>query len=216
MDLRNRHSDHAHSGRRARSYRLPRRWLRPFTAPAVAPTPPGDVLGPMRAAPLPSVRVVIVGGFLWGSPRADGSFGLVCLHRSAGVHRPPITSPWLTRLRGGDVTVRRSGLVHGPSRPRSVSVVGGSRRRRGLDHGGLADSEGSPGPAPGCGPPDGPNHLIMGPGRSGKPESRVLCRPPRPAARGIQSTHTQGETHSHYNLNASKTCMRTDGSRMCI
>ena len=29
------------------------------------------------------------------------TFGLECLHRSAGIHRPPVTSPWLTRPRVG-------------------------------------------------------------------------------------------------------------------
>ena len=67
---------------------------------------------------------------------------------------------------------RRSGPVHGPSRPRSVSVLGGSRRRRGLDHGGLADSEGSPGPAPVCGPPGGPNQGRVGGARKAESETR--------------------------------------------
>ena len=67
---------------------------------------------------------------------------------------------------------RRSGPVRGPSGPRSVSVMGGSRRRRGLDHGGLADSEGSPGPVPVCGPPGGPNQGRVGGARKAESEKR--------------------------------------------
>ena len=49
---------------------------------------------------------------------------------------------------------------------------GGSRRRRGLDHDGLADSEGSPGPAPGCVPPGGPNQGRVGGARKAESETR--------------------------------------------
>ena len=78
----------------------------------------------------------------------------------------PLTHP------AADRDERRSGPVHGPSRPRSDSVMGGSRRRRGLDHGGLADSEGSPGPAPVCGPPGGPNQGRVGGARKAESEKR--------------------------------------------
>ena len=50
--------------------------------------------------------------------------------------------------------------------------MGGSRRRRGFDHGGLADSEGSPGPAPVCGPPGGPNQGRVGGARKAESETR--------------------------------------------
>ena len=110
-----------HSGRRARSDRRPRRWLRPFNTPAVAPTPQGDGPGPMRAAPLPSARVVVGDEILCGSPVGRCMFwvcfGLVCLHRSAGVHRPPVTSP-------GAGDARRNSPDRCLSRPRSVSIVG--------------------------------------------------------------------------------------------
>ena len=74
------------------------------------------------AAPLPSARVVVVGGFLWGSPRADVTFWIdvpppLC-RRPQPSHHVPLAHPTV----GGDV--RRGGLVHGPSRPRSVSVMG--------------------------------------------------------------------------------------------
>ena len=47
--------------------------------------------------------------------------------------------------------------------PEASPAWAGSLLRRGLDHGGLVDSAGSPDPAPGSGPPDGPNNPIMGP-----------------------------------------------------
>ena len=130
--------------------------------PEAAPVGPG----PMRAAPLPRARVVVGVGFLWGSPRADGSFGLECLHRSVGVHRPPVTSPWLTRLRVGTCGRPR------PVPPWSVSVVGWvtalarPRSRR------TADSEGSPGPAAGSGPLGGPNQGRVGGARKSESETR--------------------------------------------
>ena len=149
----------------------------------------------MRAAPLPSARVVVVVGFLWGSPtrlRADVTFGLVRLHRSTCVHRPPVTSPWLTRLRVGTC----GGVASSTARlaPGASPLWGGSRRRRGLDHGGLAGSEGSPGPAPGCGPPGGPNHPIMGPGRSEARAPRASSSPETRGARHPIHTHTRRET----------------------
>ena len=91
---------------------------------------------------------------------------------------------------------RRGGPVPGPSRPRSVSVLGGSRRRRGLDHGGLADSEGSPGPAPVCGPPGGPNHPIMGPGRSGNPSAAGNSSPETHGARHPTHPHIRRDTRT--------------------
>ena len=72
-------------------------------------------------------------------------FGLECLHRSAGVHRPPVASPWLTRLRVGTC----GGVAPSAARPAPGASPSWGGSRRGLDHGGLADSEGSPGPAPG-------------------------------------------------------------------
>ena len=59
---------------------------------------------------------------------------------SAGVHRPPVASPWLTRPRVGT----RGGVAPSTARPAPGASPswGGSRRRRGLDHGGLADSDG--------------------------------------------------------------------------
>ena len=69
--------------------------------------------------------------------------------------RPPPSRhvPWLTRLRVGTC----GGVAPSTARPAPGASPSwaGSRRRRGLDHGGLTDSEGSPGPAPGCGPPGG-------------------------------------------------------------
>ena len=42
------------------------------------------------------------------------------------------------------------------------------------------------------------------------------CPPRDPRREASQPTHTSGETRGHHNLNASKTCRRTAGSRMCI
>ena len=92
----------------------------------------------------------------------------------------------------------RSGLVHGPSRPRSVSVVGWvtaparprSRRTRRLGR------VTRPGARLRAARRAQPSHLtpaIMGPGRSGEPERHGLC-PPSSAARGLQSTHTVPHT----------------------
>ena len=168
------------------------------SAPAIhctgrRPDAAGDGPGPVRAAPLPSARVVVV--VVVGS--CDVAPGPMQLLGWCASTAPPASAALPSRPPGSPVACRderRGGPVPGPSRPRSVSVLGGSRRRRGLDHGGLADSEGSPGPAPVCGPPGGPNHPIMGPGRSGEPERRGHCPLPRPTARGIQPTHTSCET----------------------
>ena len=97
-------------------------------------------------------------------------FGLVCLHRFASVCHPPVTSPWCTRLR-----VETRGRV-APSAARPVPGAspswGESRRLRGLDHGGLADSEGSPGLAPSRGPPGGPNQGRVGGARKAGSEKK--------------------------------------------
>jgi len=194
VNLRNRHRDHAHSGRRARSVRRPRRWLRPFIAPAVAPTPPGDGPGPVRAAPLPSARVVVVVG------SCDVAPGPMQLLGWCASTAPPASTALPSRPPGAPD--HGWGRAEEWPRPRPVPpperlrrAWGESRRRRGLDHGGLADSEGSPRPAPSSGPAGGPNHPIMGPGRSRGPELRSL---PTPETRGARHTHpTQEKLLSH-------------------
>ena len=115
--------------------------------------------------------------------------GLVCLRRSAGVHRPPVTSPWRTQPRVGTC----GGVARSVARPAPGASPswGESRRWCGLDHGGLADSEGSSGPAPSRRPPGGPDNPIMGPGRWRGP-SCDLCPPRRPAGRGTHFTHKRG------------------------
>ena len=103
-------------------------------------------------------------------------FGLVCLHRFASVCHPPVTSPWCTRLR-----VETRGRV-APSAARPIPGAspswGESRRLRGLDHGGLADSEGSPGLAPSRGPPGGPNQGRVGGARKAESETRSKRKAP--------------------------------------
>ena len=76
---------------------------------------------------------------------------------------------------GGDL--RRDGprplLVLPPKRLRRGRA--GLRRRRCLYHGGLADSAGSPGPAPSRGPPGGPNEGLVGAARKAEEETRSKC-----------------------------------------
>ena len=152
----------------------------PVTAPAAAPTPPGDGPGPVRAAPLPSTRVVVVGGILWGSPAGRCVLWIgvppPLRRRPPPSRHVPLAHPAGTR--GG---VAPSAARPGPGASPSWA---GSRRRRGLHHGGLADSEGSPGPAPGRGPPGGPNQGRVGGARRAKGETRSERAPKRLAFRG--------------------------------
>ena len=62
---------------------------------------------------------------------------------------------------------------------------GESRRRRGFDHGGLADSEGSPRPAPSSGPAGGPNQGRVGGARKSKSEAMSKCEARANANSGI-------------------------------
>ena len=67
---------------------------------------------------------------------------------------------------------RRSAPFAARPDPEDSPSWAGSRRRRCLDHGGLADSEGSPGPAPGRGPPGRPNKGRVGGARKVESETR--------------------------------------------
>ena len=114
---------HVQSGPCERSSRCrgPRSWLLPFTAPAVAPTPPGYGPGPVRAAPLPSARVNV----------ALKSFEIACgkINNWMGVppplrRRPPPSRHVPLAFQAAGRVARRNGLVHCPSRHRCLPVVG--------------------------------------------------------------------------------------------
>ena len=195
VNLRNRPRDHAHSGRRARSVRRPRRWLRPFIAPAVAPTPPGDGPGPVRAAPLPSARVVVVVG------SCDVAPGPMQLLGWCASTAPPASTALPSRPPGAPD--HGWGRAEEWPRPRPVPpperlrrAWGESRRRRGLYHGGLADSEGSPRPAPSSGPPGGPNQGRVGGARKSKSEAMSKCEARANANSGISVASSDLKGHA--------------------
>ena len=181
--------DHAHSGQRARH----RRWLRQFTAQAFAPTQQGDGPGPVRAAPLPSARVVIVVG---SCGVAQGPIEVLDWSASTA---PPASTALPSRPPGAPG--RGWGRAKEWPRPRPVPPP--ERLRHGVGHGAGAASitAGSPtrkGRQARRGPAGGPNHPSWGLDGRGNPSTARLDPPPRPAALGTQSTQRRGYAHSQF------------------
>ena len=90
--------------------------------------------------------------------------------RTTAMRGPAVTSPWRIRPR----EEMRGEMTSSTARPDPEASPSwdGSRRRRGLEHGRLVDSEGSPGPAPGRGPTGGPNQERVGGTRKAESETR--------------------------------------------